>query len=369
MIAHGMTEIRSASAFCELLGKDIGSASKVVRVINEMFVDLNRAEYIEVDITDKRSIPLAEVLDRYTLGPQDKLLLAYTLAKSVWQFYDSEFMRIRWTTESIQLFQDMESKEEDDDDDDERGVHWAPYYAFSFEEVMEGDSVERLPPGQFIHRYPRVLALGALLYELALKRSPNKQIRSLAESSPTSSVEPATLERAINDTAGRVRRGVERKKWPDIGLNHTESLEKYRIIVERCASESLFRPQPNQLSNEAAVVLTKTSLELEEELHIEERRAMLYEKVVLPLKELLQPNGWVNDSGNIPAQFFKRDAALRKDPVSQKPNPAALLTNTSQLDQAPAYGTQDDSTASRFVSNLTDSARPNFPWIYLANRR
>ncbi|OJJ99855.1 hypothetical protein ASPACDRAFT_43489 [Aspergillus aculeatus ATCC 16872] len=70
------TEISSASEFCELLGKDIGSVTMVVRIVNEMFVDLNCAEDIEVDIADERSIPLAEVLQSNSLGPQSKLLLA-----------------------------------------------------------------------------------------------------------------------------------------------------------------------------------------------------------------------------------------------------------------------------------------------------
>lgn len=353
------TEISSASEFCELLGKDIGSVSMVIRIINEMFVDLNRAEDIEVDIADERSIPLAEVLHYNFLGPQSKLLLAYILAKSVWQFYDSDFMRIRWTTESIQLFQERESEETDDDDKDERGVHWAPYYAFSFEEIMEGDSVERLPLGKFIHRYPRVLALGALLYELGLKRCPKKGAWSTASVPPT---EPATVERVTNNIAGRIRRGVKHKKWPDIGLKHPESLEKYRIIVANCASESLFRPKPTENS--------KTSLELEEELHIDERRAMIYSKVVFPLKELLQDIGWVNESGHIPRQCIKGNAAMpREDTVSQKPTSELLLTDTSQLSQGPTNGTQDDSATSGFVSNLADSALPRVSWIHLANRQ
>lgn len=358
------TEIKSAPEFCKLLGKDIGSVSMVVRIINEMFVDLNRAEHIDIDIADERSIPLADVLQSNSLGPQSKLLLAYILAKSVWQFYDSDFMRIRWTTGSIQLFQEREGEEEDDDDDDERGVHWAPYYAFSFEEVMEGDSVERLPRGKFIHRYPRVLALGAMLYELGLKRSPKKPARSLTASSltPTLPVEPATLERATNDTAGRIWRGVKRKKWPDIGLKHPESLEKYRIIVANCASESLFRPDPTADS-------TKTPLELEEELHIDERRAMFYRKVVLPLKEILRDTGWVNESGNIPRQFIKGDAAVPKeDHVSQKPASAALLADSSQSSQAHKNGTQDDSAAAGFVSNSADSALSSVSCIDLTNR-
>ncbi|KAF7552213.1 hypothetical protein G7Z17_g4462 [Cylindrodendrum hubeiense] len=331
-------EIKSTSEFCKVLGKDIGSVSMVVGIINEMFFDLNRAENIEVDIADETSIPLADVLQGRFLGPQSKLLLAYTLAKSVWQFYDSDFMSVRWTTESIQLLQEREGDEEDEDeeDDDERSVHWAPYFAFSFNKLMEGESAERLPPGQFIHRYPRVLALGELLYELGLKRPSKKQTKSITAPPHTTPVEPATLEKITNDTAVRIRRGVERRKWPDIGLTNTESLEKYRIIVANCVSESLFRQRPAEDSK-------KTLLELEDAMDIEERRAMLFSKVIFPLKELLRDTGWINESGNIPRQLIKGEAALpKKLPISQNPKPAELLAdNAHRTPQVHTNGAQD----------------------------
>lgn len=144
---YDATEVASTSEFCKLLGRDIGSGSMDVRIRNEKLFILQRAVEIEVDIANGRSISLADVLSNYSLVPKTKLVLAYILAKSVWQFYDSDFMGVCWTTRSIQLFRERE----DDDDDDEPGVDWAPYYAFSLEQMTERGSVERLPPGQFLH--------------------------------------------------------------------------------------------------------------------------------------------------------------------------------------------------------------------------
>ncbi|EJP63535.1 Peptidase S8/S53, subtilisin/kexin/sedolisin [Beauveria bassiana ARSEF 2860] len=330
--------LTSASEFCELLRNDIGSVSMVVRIVNEMIFDLDRAEDIEVDVADERSIPLVEVLERNCLGPQSKLLLAYTLAKSVWQFYDSDFMRIYWTTESIHLFEEKEREEEDDDESEndeggrERSVDWAPYYAFPFEDMREVETVERLPLGKFIHRYPHVLALGLLLYELGLKRRSKKRIKP---------GEPATTpEKRINDNAKRIRTGVTSDKWPNIGLKHPESLEKYRIIVANCASESVFRPPTTEDA-------TKTPLQMEEELHIEERRAMLYRKVVVPLKELLRDAGWINESGNIARQLVKGDNAMsKKCHISKDSVSETLLANTSQSFEVAPNGIQQASTVS-----------------------
>lgn len=310
-----------------------------VRIRDEVLLVLRRAVDIEVDIADERSISLADVLSNYSLVPRSKLLLAYILAKSVWQFYDSDFMSARWTTETIQLFRERE----DEDDDDEPGFHWAPYHTFSFEQLVERDSVERLPPGQFLHRYPRVLALGAILYELGRKRRQRKQIRSLATTSPTSPVEPPTPEKIINDTASAVRKGVKNRNWPDIKLKNIQTLEDYRVIVANCVSENFFRPDPKEKSQ-------KMPEELEEELTVEERRAILFKKVVAPLKEVVQTTGWVDESGNIRPHHVKGAVA--------QPRSVALLNDTSQnsqTSQTPTDGTQDTPTASGFVINLGDS--------------
>lgn len=345
-------EVASTSEFCKLLGRDIGLGSMDVRIRNETLFILQRAVEIEVDIANGRSISLADVLSNYSLVPKTKLVLAYILAKSVWQFYDSDFMGICWTTRSIQLFREKE----DDDDDDEPGVDWAPYYAFSLEQMTERGSVERLPPGQFLHRYPRVLALGAILYELGQKKRWEKQATYLGLASCTNHIEPPTLERIINDTSSTIRKGIQKKKWPDIDLKNTQTLEEYRVIVANCASENFFRPDLKEKSpNSPEQSLQKTEEELEEELTIEERRAILFKKVVAPLKEMVQTTGWVDESGNIQRFSMKGATTRLKDegPDSGKPRSETFLdtSQTSQEFRTPPSGIQDSRRASGFVTD------------------
>ncbi|KAL5084174.1 hypothetical protein Trisim1_012250 [Trichoderma cf. simile WF8] len=325
------TEVASISEFCKLLGKDIGSGSMDVRIKDETLLILNRAVEIEVDIADGRSISLADVLSNNSLVPKTKLILAYILAKSVWQFYDSDFMGVCWTTKSIQLFRERE----DEDGDDEPGVDWAPYYAFSLEQMTERDSMERLPPGQFLHRYPRVLALGAILYELGQKKRWEKQATSSGPDSSTNHIEPPTLEKIINDTSSKIRKGVQKKKWPDISLKNTQTLEEYRVIVANCASENFFRLDPKEKPpNSPAHSLQKTAEELEEELTVAERRAILFKKVVAPLKKMVQTTGWVDELGNIQRYSIEGATVRLKDkrPDSEKSGSETLL-DTPQTSQ------------------------------------
>ncbi|KAF5701633.1 peptidase S8 subtilisin kexin sedolisin [Fusarium globosum] len=318
--------ITTSSEFCDLLGRDIVLGSMDIRIKDEMLLVLKRAVDIEVPLANERSITLADVLRNCSLVAKSKLLLAYILAKSLWQLYDSDLMGVRWTTETIQLFRE---RGDDDEDEDVAGIHWAPYYTFSFAGPAEPDSVERLPLGQFLHRYPRVLALGAILYDLGWGR------RGTTPAIRTSPAEPATLERIINDTTSRVRRGIRNGKRPDIGLRNIQALEDYRLVVANCLSENLFTP------NRMPGVL-KSPEELEEELTIEERRAILFRKVIVPLKKVVQATGWVDEFGNIRGNRVKSAMAQLKEQGCAPKNPilpsVALLNNTSPSD--PPHGNE-----------------------------
>ncbi|KAH6888447.1 hypothetical protein B0T10DRAFT_488196 [Thelonectria olida] len=323
-----VTKVTSISEFCKFLGEDIGPVTKDIRIRDGELHVLERPVDIEVDIADESSISLADVLDKYSVDPKGKLLLAYLLAKSVWQFYDSDFMSARWSTESIQLFRGRKKE----DDDGGPGVDWAPYYAFSSEQAGEGEeSMERLPPGGFLHRYPRVLALGAMLYELGLKRDAVKKTDCLSPNPSAGPVGTQNLKRIINRITFTVRDGVKSEKWPDIELRDIQVLEDYRVIVTRCVSEDLFRPDlEDKGQDNPKQIPEKLPEELEEELTVEERRAILFHKIVKPLREVVQTTGWVDESGNIRRHGTEGAAARLTDgPISQGPRPAALLSDAA----------------------------------------
>ncbi|KAI1286602.1 hypothetical protein F5Y03DRAFT_405879 [Xylaria venustula] len=321
------SKVKSTSDFCGLLGKDIGPAGMDVRISDEVLLVLQGAVYIEVDIADKRTISLADLLIEDLLVPRTKLLLAYILAKSVWQFYDSNFMNAWWTTESIQFF-----RERVGDDEDELDVDWTPYYAFSSDRIAEENSMERLPPGQLLHRYPLVLALGAILYELGRIRRPGKQKILI------SPLEPPTLEKKVNDIASKIRR-LCKEPLLDIGLRDTQTLADYRMIVENCGSENFFRPNLQE-------DLQETPEELEDKLTVEERRAILFKKVVVPLKRMVQTAGWVDESDIIRSHVIKGSTAQWKEKlrVLEEPGAAVVLSDDAQASRTLTKSTHDTPT-------------------------
>ncbi|KAI5460412.1 peptidase S8/S53, subtilisin/kexin/sedolisin [Mariannaea sp. PMI_226] len=315
------TEIKSGSDFCQLLKKDIGSWCKDIRIQDDVLLHFKSPVNIEVDIADEKSISLASVLERYSLAPKFKLLIAYILAKSVWQLYESDFMNVQWTTEAIHLFSE---REDEDGDPDERGIDWAPYFALLYDNAPDDLAKERLPRGEIFHRYPRVLALGTLLYELGRNRS-KRQRPSPTRVVPSSPTEAPSLERLVNNEARRIAIGVDRNHWPSFDLKDTETLEKYRLIVLECVSNSLFIPTPEKTS-------PKSPQELEDMLTIEERRSILFQKVVLPLKKLVQSTGWVDEDGKIQRRLVGGVAARLNEANTHHIKPAKLLTNNSDAD-------------------------------------
>lgn len=141
-------------------------------------------------------------------------------------------------------------------------------------------------------------------------------------------------------------------------------LEKYRLIVAACVDKGVFTPGPADLTTEACQsnpdqtsescreevrVLQKTPSQLEQELSIEDRRAVLYRKIVVPLREILQGAGWLDENGNINRRKVKQQTVTQPEPRS-----ASLLTNTTALP-----GGQNDAAApSRFVMSPRAAAPP-----------
>ncbi|KAL7962975.1 peptidase S8/S53 domain-containing protein [Trichoderma compactum] len=249
---------------------------------------------------------------------------------------------------SLQLFREKE--DEDDVDDDEPGVDWAPYYDFSSEQMAAEDSKEKLPAGQFLHRYPRVLALGAILYELGQKKRERKPTKASALRSSTDPTNPPTIEKRVNDAVFKIRKRVQNKGWPDIGLKEIQIVEDYRAIVANCVSKDLFRLDLKETSqNSWSQYFVGTTEELEEVFPVSERRAIIFRTIVAPLKEMVQSAGWADQLGNIQRSQVAGEIARLKAEilVSEKPRSVAALNDTTLVSQISPYGTQNGQTGSR----------------------
>jgi len=235
---------------------------------------------VDDDIAHERSISLAEVLSHHGLVAKKKLLLAYTLARSFWQFYNSDWMDVRWTTETVHFFRE---RSHDADDEYNNGgclLEGSPYFALSARKDDSLLSAEYLPTEYVVHRYPRVLALGTLLFEIGGRKHRKSTTR---QENP----EIETFEEKISYYLNDIRSALRRKTWPKLGLQE-EVQQTYRIIVNNCSDPKFFETAQTELSAQESEALT-----------IEERRAILYRRVVYPLKMLLQKLEWIDKSGNI----------------------------------------------------------------------
>ncbi|PCG91870.1 Hypothetical protein PENO1_091630 [Penicillium occitanis (nom. inval.)] len=172
--------------------------------------------------------------------------LAYTIAKSVWQYYNSPWMIAPWNHESIQLLNEESGLKGDG----------KPHPYLKTKLVREIVKFKEFYYGSdLMHQYPNILALGILLIEIAIKQ-------------PLASKEcPHPLsETMINDYYTWAWTTAHRS-------NLNEAVHPlYEEAVNNCLNPELFSGSSIRQPRE--------------EDEIRARKSALYEKIVLPLKRL-----------------------------------------------------------------------------------
>ncbi|KAI2839201.1 hypothetical protein CBS147343_6492 [Aspergillus niger] len=180
------------------------------------------------------------------LSNKGKSHLAYSIAKSVWQYYSSPWMMAPWTHDSIELL-----IEETGLAGQER-PH--PYLTTNMVRAIVKPT-DCYYADDLMHQYPNILALGILLIEIAIKQ-------------PLTSEEcPLPLsETAMNDYYTWAWTTANRSNLKD--MVHST----YEEAVNNCLNPELFGGYSIQQYAEAE--------------QIKARQRVLYEKIVSPLKRL-----------------------------------------------------------------------------------
>ncbi|RMJ09255.1 hypothetical protein CDV36_011131 [Fusarium kuroshium] len=312
--------IKSNNQFCELVRRRVGPAKLRLKVKGERLLQFRDLEGIDDDIAHERTVSLEDVLSRHNVVAKKKLLLAYILARSFWQFYNSDWMCAPWTTESVQFFR--ERKDEDNQDGDISVLEASPYFAFAFQQDDSLVSAEHLASGCVVHRYPRVLALASILYEIG---------RGKRQRSATSKKKRhfRTPEERISYDFNDIRKALGRKSWPDLGLQE-EARQTYKLVVENCSNPRLFES------------LESTSVQEEGAVTIEERRAILYKEVVYPLQTLLQKLNWIDKAGNIHRQDDEELSIADYGPEENVPRNTVAFLNTQQASDSRQTGSMSE---------------------------
>lgn len=148
--------------FCDVLNERLGEKVRVCLLVQGGHLHRPH-EVTETDQTIEHSpsISLANLLETHRLSNKMKIVLAYILARSVWQFYSSEWMKTRWLTNSIHF---MPENGKELGAKHEALFACKPCFAFQFGENDRGFT--EYVSGLVLHRYPRILALGISLIEI-----------------------------------------------------------------------------------------------------------------------------------------------------------------------------------------------------------
>ncbi|UNI19462.1 hypothetical protein JDV02_005644 [Purpureocillium takamizusanense] len=103
------------------------------------------------------SVPLSTILRNHRLSKKMKYLLSYLLAKSVWQFYSTDWLGKGWTKESIHfMFERRQSATN-------AGIYLnEPFVSARFD--PDGCNNSMFRP----HKFPKIKALGIVLLEIEL---------------------------------------------------------------------------------------------------------------------------------------------------------------------------------------------------------
>ena len=280
--------IKSASQFCELLRKRFGPAKICLQARGTKIFQLPDLVEVDDDIVHEQSISLADLLQRHDLVAKKRLLLAYVLAKAFWQFYDSDWMNVRWTTGTVQFFHERRG---DDDDDNASVLDGSPYLVAlpTAEKNSSLLSAEHLPTESVVHRYPRLLALGKLLLEIGRRK---RRRGTIEQQGSRTEPEHVTIEEKISTDLNDMRSALRRNVWPRIDVQE-EVRQTLRAVLDNCSNPKLFEAEPTGASTRHGE---------SEALTIDERRDIIYRRIVYPLMLLLGKLGWVDTWGNIQRQ-------------------------------------------------------------------
>ncbi|KUL86065.1 hypothetical protein ZTR_06457 [Talaromyces verruculosus] len=246
LLPNGLRKVE-IGGFCRLIDSEKNKPIHFYIQNNVMKFNDTVQENIWRDFLPQPGIPLAEWLEQTVhLSNRVKVTLAYTIARSVWQYYNSYWMVNPWTHENIQMLKENIS--------DRNQIRPHPYFTTKLDKCKQ-QILDYCSADDLFHMYPNVLALGVILVEIAAKKP-------LRPDSPHYLWDETTIN--------------EYYEWAwttascsDLGKTIGAA---YKAVVNNCLDPEIFR--------ECSIDLSKP------EKGLEIRQSLLYEKVVLPLREL-----------------------------------------------------------------------------------
>jgi hypothetical protein len=229
------------------------------------------------DTFPKQGPPMAlsTALRQNKFSPKHKIFLAFALSKAFWQYYESDWMNVEWSSNTIQILEtkNLDSKAPF------LGVKPADLRGATF---REHESEEMSGESTHLHPYPYIFNLGLLLFQLG--SSDWKEIDII-----TNATELTDVRKNNELCTSCCFEIISNTDWPTIALP-AEHKARFRRVVEACL------PTPSLLPK----VL------FEDHLDISGRRSALKNCVVGPLLELYEDMDDIKES-EIWSQGVTRD--------------------------------------------------------------
>ncbi|KAF2496437.1 subtilisin-like protein [Lophium mytilinum] len=234
---------------------------------------------------------LSTALKQDELSARHKIFLAFTIAKAFWQYYDSDWMNVEWSLETIQLLQKTSSPDSE-----------APFLKIQSAESEDSTNHEHEPieissGAPYLHPFPYIFNLGLLLVQLGSITSDKPSITGNA-----THLTGALKSNGLYVSCCEISADIA---WPTIELP-AKAKPRYRRIVEECIPTQPEVPRPL----------------FEKHLDAVGRRLALKNHVVRPLFELFQD---MADPG---------ERAFEPPKMSRSNEPSVLQTEDS-VNKAP----------------------------------
>ncbi|KAK6603922.1 extracellular alkaline serine protease [Botrytis cinerea] len=272
--------------FCDLLSLDANS--RICLTIQDDKLHKSGFEPVKQIVEHLPGISLADILKNYHLTARMKLTLAYILAQSVWQYYDSDWMKTTWTSKTIYFM-----KEGKGNTSSKQGnlYAWKPYLSVRFGDANLESSEYSNIDGE-IHHYPRVRALGIMLVEIGVGSPLHSSDQERQGQPPAAKIN--------EDLLLATQYSKDEWRWKDCDY------PKYLSAVKHCLDLGIFASAPcmSELGGKGDAEGLK------------QRRNILYDKVIFPLEEVLQGTGWMEQLTTIgpletPIKNFKSPKKIR----------------------------------------------------------
>ncbi|RKL44096.1 hypothetical protein BFJ72_g3829 [Fusarium proliferatum] len=149
--------------FCQVLKHQLFAKLNLNFVKGVGLVSLPPPAPLERFLCPGQGLPLSLAIQSYKLTDKDKILLAHAIAHSFWQFYESDLMRNRWTSDDIWFMNEMDHQHSPKD---QLALRVYMPLDFEYQQINLKDEERSM----LTHPFPHILGLGLILLQIGLSR-------------------------------------------------------------------------------------------------------------------------------------------------------------------------------------------------------